>query len=336
LNYGNEVGAKLAIESFKVFEDFEKAVGGTAKFRRVGYLGCVDESNVDAMEESAKMQRALGANNRTIRCSEIKSLVPAMNTDGIALASYEPDSGYADAFATTFSYVKQAEQMGATILEGTAAKGLEIDGNSVRGVITDKGTISSTTVIAATGVWTNKFFQSIGVALPITVTRHEVGMFRTPKLAGGHPVLMDFTTWVYVRPEEGGLTIVGAPRMSGSVIDPDNYDQVVSQETLNRYWVGAKTRFPDFATAAPRGGWTGPYDNTPDLYPILDRVPGVGGLYVAAGFSGHGFKLTPAIGRVTAEFVKSGKVRGFDIERLSLSRFERKMPNKRRYTYEWE
>jgi len=185
-------------------------------------------------------------------------------------------------------------------------------------------------------VWTNKFLYSTGVHLPISVTRHEVGLFRTPRLERDHPVLMDFTTSVYVRPEHGGLTVVGAPRMSGDAIDPDNYDQVVSAETLERYLKAAKRRLPDFATAVPRGGWTGPYDNTPDLYPVLDKAPGIDGLYLAAGFSGHGFKLTPAIGRVMAELVKDGRVRDFPIEKLGLARFERDAPVKRRYGYDWE
>jgi len=112
MNYGNELGAKLALESFRVFNDFEHAVGGTADFRQVGYIGCVDESNVDAMLESTEMQRRLGVNNKVIQSAEIKDHFSKFDADGIALATYEPDSGYADAFATTFSYSVQAKEMG--------------------------------------------------------------------------------------------------------------------------------------------------------------------------------------------------------------------------------
>jgi sarcosine oxidase, subunit beta len=336
LNYGNEIGAKLAFEGFRVFKDFENAIGGTSNFRQVGYLGCVDEPNVDAMRESTDMQRRLGVNTRILQPSEIRGMFPRINTEGIALATYEPDSGYADAFATTFSYAKQAERMGAKILEGVAVQNVLTEGGQVKGVLTDKGKIEAPLVVAVTGVWTNKLLGPAGIHLPITVTRHEVGLFRTPRLSGDHPVVMDFTNWVYIRPEQGGMTIVGAPRMSGGEIDPDDYDQVVGAETLERYRKGAAARLPDFESSAPRGGWTGPYDNTPDLYPILDRAPGVEGLYVAAGFSGHGFKLTPAIGRVMAEFVKNGRVKDFEIERLSLARFEKGASIRRRYSYEWE
>src|SRR2546428_12078724 len=65
-------------------------------------------------------------------------------------------------------------------------------------------------------------------------------------------------------------------------------------------------RFPRMTDAQPRGGWTGGYDVTPDSYPILDRT-GPDGLFVAVGFSGDGFKLSPALGRPVPQFVSTGK-----------------------------
>src|SRR2546427_2533567 len=69
-------------------------------------------------------------------------------------------------------------------------------------------------------------------------------------------------------------------------------------------------RFPRMAEAQPRGGWAGAYDVTPDSYPILDRV-GPEGLFVAVGFSGHGFKLSPEVGRLVAEHVATDRRPGW-------------------------
>jgi len=74
--------------------------------------------------------------------------------------------------------------------------------------------------------------------------------------------------------------------------------------------------------AQPRGGWAGAYDVTPDSYPILDRV-GPDGLFVAVGFIGHGFKLSPEVGRLLAEYVATGK-RPEPIVPLRASRFVEK------------
>ena len=62
-------------------------------------------------------------------------------------------------------------------------------------------------------------------------------------------------------------------------------------------------RFPSFADAGLASSWTGVYDVTPDWNPVLGRIPDVPGLVVAYGFSGHGFKLSPAVGRALAQEV---------------------------------
>ena len=74
--------------------------------------------------------------------------------------------------------------------------------------------------------------------------------------------------------------------------------------------------------AQARGGWAGAYDVTPDSYPILDRV-GPDGLFVAVGFSGHGFKLSPEVGRLLAEYMATGK-RPEPLVPLRASRFVEK------------
>src|SRR3989475_6104567 len=79
-------------------------------------------------------------------------------------------------------------------------------------------------------------------------------------------------------------------------------------------------RFPRMSEAQPRGGWAGAYDVTPDSYPILDRV-GPEGLFVAVGFSGHGFKLSPEVGRLLGEFVATGR-RPTTLESLRATRFD--------------
>ena len=63
----------------------------------------------------------------------------------------------------------------------------------------------------------------------------------------------------------------------------------------------AFARFPSFETAGLASSWTGVYDVTPDWNPVLERAPGIDGLVLGFGFSGHGFKLSPVVGRVLAQ-----------------------------------
>ena len=80
-------------------------------------------------------------------------------------------------------------------------------------------------------------------------------------------------------------------------------------------------RMPSFASAEFTDSWVGAYDITPDWNPVLGFVPGIGGLMVNFGFSGHGFKLAPAIGKVQAQ-TALGQATDVDIRGYGLDRFE--------------
>src|SRR5256884_6297190 len=100
--------------------------------------------------------------------------------------------------------------------------------------------------------------------------------------------------------------------------------ETLPSATVRDLWGRLAKRFPRMADAQPRGGWAGAYDVTPDSYPILDRV-GPEGLFVAVGFSGHGFKLSPEVGRLVAEHVATDR-RPEGLEPLRASRFAEESP----------
>jgi sarcosine oxidase subunit beta len=93
-------------------------------------------------------------------------------------------------------------------------------------------------------------------------------------------------------------------------------DRVVSAELIPR----AIEVFPPVAVAGVRSAWAGLYEMTPDRHPIVGPSP-VPGLWIAAGFSGHGFQHGPIVGKLVAEAVVDGSARSVDIRVLSLDRF---------------
>jgi sarcosine oxidase subunit beta len=80
--------------------------------------------------------------------------------------------------------------------------------------------------------------------------------------------------------------------------------------------------FPPLEPAAVEHLWVGLYEMTPDRHPILGEAPGVRGLFLANGFSGHGFQHAPVVGKLLAELVLEGRTRTVDISGLGLERFE--------------
>jgi sarcosine oxidase subunit beta len=113
------------------------------------------------------------------------------------------------------------------------------------------------------------------------------------------------------------------PRHSEQEVDPDSLPEGAERETLRAYGDAIRRRLRGAEGGHFRGAWSGVYDVTPDWEPLIGRVPGASSVIVAAGFSGHGFKLAPAVGVAVAELALDGASTTFDLGLLDPGRFER-------------
>ncbi|MYC30707.1 MAG: FAD-binding oxidoreductase [Chloroflexi bacterium] len=315
---------KMAQESSQVFHNFDEIIGGDVRFIQTGRIILLPDGDVAAGRANVAMNRELGVNIQTLTPAEIVRLVPQMSTDGVALGLYEPNSGYADSVATTHAFARQAEARGATILTGCRATGFKVVGGRLAGVETESGIIETDAAVVAAGPWTNWLAAPLGEFLPITPLRVQmVHLRRPPALESFTPTVIDQTNGAYFRLNAGFYTLMGgeAPEDMGEVVNPDAYGLNAEHDTIIRYWQRARLRFPDFAATTPQGGYGSLYDMTPDGNPILDRAQSVDGLFWAAGFSGHGFKLSPVIGRMMADLVIHGDSMGHELKGFRAARF---------------
>ncbi len=323
-HYPHPILVRMATEASAVFHNFGDAVGGDARFVETGRLLLFAERDAAAARANVAMNRELGVDIRVLAPSDISEIVPSLSLDGVALGVYEPNSGYADPMATTYAFAEQARNHGAEIRTECAVTGIETAGGRVVAVETEAGRIETDAVVAATGPWTHRLAGPLGESIPITPTRVQmVHLRRPPSLEELTTIVIDQTTGAYFRVNAGPNTLVGgeAPGDLDEVVNPDSYGLNADHDTITRFWQRAKLRFPDFGMATPLGGYGSLYDLTPDGNPILDRSEIVDGLYWATGFSGHGFKLSPVIGRMMAEFVFHGDCQGHPIRAFRGSRF---------------
>ncbi len=317
---------RMAQESSQVFHNFAEIIGGDARFVQTGRLILLGDGDAAAGRANVAMNRDLGVNIQTLTPSEIEEVIPRISTDGVALGGYEPESGYADPIATTYAFARQATDRGATVATGCKVTGFRVVGGRLAGVETESGLIETGTAVVATGPWTNWLSAPLGEPLPIIPLRVQmVHLRRPPPLESFTPTVIDQTSGSYYRLNAGLYTLMGgeAPEDMGEVVNPDAYGLNAEHDTITRYWRRARLRFPDFAATTPQGGYGSLYDMTPDGNPILDQSRSVDGLYWAAGFSGHGFKLSPVIGRMVAELVLNGESAGHDVRAFSADRFDR-------------
>jgi glycine/D-amino acid oxidase-like deaminating enzyme len=208
-----------------------------------------------------------------------------------------------------------------------------VEGGQIRGVVTDEATISSNVVIAATGPWTRPLIKEAGYDLPIECEYHQVAILRNPpEMKGGGCACIDSVTATYFRSDAHDKFLVG-DFYGSRPVDPDDFPQSASTESLEEILDRVCRRVPKLAGAEVMRGVTGVYDVTPDSRALLGEIPGTAGLYVCAGFSGMGFKIAPAIGIVMSELVLDGKSKSVDVSAFRPSRFQEQQPIKADYEY---
>lgn len=335
-HYDNPLEAEIALESFETFRHFDEIVGGDCGFVRTGFLRTVKPHDLENLKANVAMLQALGVNTRLVTRDEIRELAPYLNSDDIPLAAYEPDSGYADPHLTTMGFANAARRHGARVFQGVQVTAIEINGSRVSGVQTTQGNIAAPVVVNAAGPWGALVAALAGVSLDLTVMHHQVAVVETPPdVPWPHLTIIDRLHRIYLRPETGRLTLIGASHDNYAIgaDQLDTYSESLTYETRNRVLERLCARVPAMETAAARKGHAGIYVNTQDRHALMGLVPGVEGFYCAVGCSGHGFKEAPAAGQALAELILNGRAEVVDITPLRLTRFAEGKPYQGSHPY---
>ena len=297
---------QMVLRSLSVFRQFGDAVGGHS-----GYVGCgvligVSPAMRPQLEQTLALQRTLGVRAEVLEPSDVARVEPRIDTTGLGAVLHEPESGYGDPVGVTTGYASAARSLGVAIEQGVEVTRIVTQRARVTGVATAAGDwIEAPAVVNAAGLWSPAVAKLAGVTLPIVIGRHPVFIVeRDPDFGRPHMVYLDLAGGSYARPETGGLTLTGSliddetqhpmdPELLGADVGLDEADVVLERTSR---------ALPRLAEARYRQGYAGAFDITPDWMPILDESP-VAGFWIAAGMSGHGFKLAPAVGEMMAALI---------------------------------
>jgi sarcosine oxidase, subunit beta len=333
MHYGFPAEVELALISLRMFLNWQDVVGAPGDFRRTGFVRIVQPNETARLKLNVEMQRGLGATAELIDTHQLRELEPDWNVDDVELAAYEPDSGYGDGAGVAGDFLSAARDLGTIYVSRTQATALHIKDDCARGVVTDHGTISSPVVIAATGPWTRPLLLQAGYDVPIECEYHQVAILRNaPGVKGGGCACIDSVTATYFRSDAHDKFLVG-DFYGKRTVDPDDFPQRASCESLEEIIERACRRVPKLEAAEVMRGVTGVYDMTPDSRPLLGAIRGLRGLFVCAGFSGMGFKISPAIGLVMSKLVLDGIASSVDISAFRPSRFAEHAPIIAEYEY---
>jgi sarcosine oxidase subunit beta len=333
MHYSFPAEVQMALISLHMFQNWQEIVGAPGDFRKTGFVRIVHQTETERLKRNVQMQRDLGANVEMVDQQQLRELEPDWNVDDVELAAYEPDSGYGDGSGVAGDFLEGARTLGATYISRTQATALVVEAGRVRGAVTDHGIIAASKVIVALGPWTRPLIQQAGFDLPIECEYHQVAILRNARdMKGGGPACIDSVTATYFRSDSSDKFLIG-DFYGKRPIDPDHFPQSASDESLAEIIDRASRRIPKLERAEVMRGVTGVYDMTPDSRPLLGEIPGLEGAFVCAGFSGMGFKISPAIGLVMSELILDGAGKTVDISAFRPNRFTENQPIKAQYEY---
>lgn len=322
-HYGVPSIAAMAWRSLPVFE----ALGAEVGFRQVGYTVVVGEENAGPLKDNTAMHQGLGIEVDLVDPDQVAALWPMMNVDDVALGAYEPRGGFADATQLALHFGQRARAHGARVRQNAPVARIVTSGSRVTGVeLADGEVVEADLVVVAAGWWSARLLADLGVDFPVEAYRSELLVVDTGEPLPDLPVVSDLVSLQYCRLEGSGQFLVGNSDHADfgrKLVDPDHYSNHASDASLEAYAEKLLHRFPGFPDPSVTHTYAGVYDVPPDWNPVIGPVGDVDGLVLAAGFAGHGFKISPAVGDLVADLVLEGDSTDPDVPAsdFRLSRF---------------
>lgn len=329
----------LAMLSNSIWSTMERDLGADVGWLQGGNLALAsDPAKTAAYEEWVELARGLGLSSELLTMDRVREMFPGVRRDW-AVALYTASDGHANPVKATTAIARAAESGGASIVTGCTATRIETSGGAVTGVVTSKGTISTSRVILSAGIWSARLASTVGVHIPQGIVTNSVAASQP------FPKFTDLGVWtrdLAFRQFDDGRIIFSAETCTEIDVYLNNpFDgpafipvyrhnrgtfkvQVHRLRTIPRRWgmrsfrlptaqpnlsqlraVEKRMRdtFPQLAELRLESAWAGHIDGTPDGLPAIGPIRAVDGLYSSNGFTGHGFALGPASGRLVADLV---------------------------------
>jgi len=308
-HYSVRENVELAKRSWHVFNNFAAYVEdeeASCGLVRCGYLiSAAAGDKVEPLRASLAEQEAQGVRLEYLSRSQASELLPIASFDDAELIGFEPEAGFADAYMVASSFAKSARRGGVTVREGVSVKRLLLEGARVVGVSTSVGDIPCDIVVSTQNIWTSELASWVSQAMPVVPERHAVLALEceAAPYTSTMPVFKDLSSpgMLYCRSYGGKQMLVSEGLVGERVATSETEQGDVPLDYVAEVGAQVAARFPAYEAAGLASSWTGVYDVTPDWNPVLGRLPGLDGLVMGFGFSGHGFKLSPTVGRVLAQ-----------------------------------
>jgi sarcosine oxidase subunit beta len=337
--FTDELDVRLSQIATEFWREFDAFTSSGHDFEQNGYLFIAEtDAGMAALRAPMPLYDRLGVEVELVGPQRIATLVPGIRTDDLKGGRFGARDGYGVPLDALAGFAAAAALEGVRLIEHVRVDALLTESGRVTGARTSEGEIRADRVLLATGAWTAALAGTAGVRVPIWPYRRSImeaaGPF--PKLAS-IPMVIEWESGFHFRPyakSGGGAQRFAMPNLGrdgliekGPAAPPESFNAPTADPAdvppQLETWVKARgaRRMEAFGDLRITDRWSCNYEMTPDDHPIVGAVPGTPGLYLAAGFSGHGFMHTPATAQLIVEEMLDGKATTLDIADLSIERF---------------
>ncbi len=321
--FATPVNVRLSLLAREKLHAFRDELGVDSGYRPCGYLFvATSDAQLAALRAAQQVQRDAGLHDaHELDAQDVRALNPAVHGDDVVGGVFCATDGFIRPLQILYGYLAAARRLGARVHCGRTVRGLRRAGDRVIGIETDAGPIEAGAVVNAAGAWAAQLVADVGVDLPVVpVQRQSAVSVPTSCLPPDMPMTIFVEDGFHLRVRDGRVLLLRA--------GPDARRHPGGACTFDAAWLPgvlerARHRVPCVAplpidrTACVAGL----YEMSPDGHAILGPAPGVDGLYLANGSSGHGVMHAPALGHLLAEQLLDGGARTVDARPLRPERF---------------
>ncbi|KAK7088211.1 peroxisomal sarcosine oxidase-like [Littorina saxatilis] len=325
--YTQDYYTHMMLDSYPLWDTLEKEAGVNI-YKKCGLLNIGLENGNFLGSVAGSMSRH-GMDFQSFQSSEFQRRYPMLRYPPRSGAILDPMGGILRADKALAAFQTMFKQLGGVLREGETVKVIR-PGQPLVTVTTTKGEYRAKKVVMATGPWTSKLLEPLGLRLPLKPIRITVCYWRenretTPHSSDRFPCIIDGGQddgeefHVYGLPSEEYPGYVKVCLHDGPDIDPDARDEADDTWVREKVTDYVRQHFP-WLQGSPGIVEACIYTNTPDNDPVIDYHPQHSNIIIAAGFSGHGFKLAPAVGKAVTELALN-KPLSYNMAPFAVSRF---------------
>lgn len=311
---------RLSFLSRDFFLNFESTFNTPISYSEKGCLMLAANeklwSNLQLITEQAA---ADGIPMKLLKQDELLENFPYLHSSNFLGGSLCPWGAYADPYDVLAKLFAIIRRKGAVVHFDRKVTKLICDGNTIKGVETEQGTISCPIIVNAAGPYAAQLAATAGITIPVQPFRRQVYVCTNPKdVRPVNPFILDLATGFYMHQEANSKTVL----LGGTDQDTwPGFEEMVDKTVAEDFFLGATEIIPSVMDIKWLRTYTGICEQTPDFHPIIGEVPELKGFYLANGLSGHGFMHAPAVGRIVADLIINGKTKLIDLNLFRLNRF---------------